>query len=66
MTEDKKDQNDKKALKHHNNTINITSGAWNKRNFSNDPTKVYDGFDIKYDNGEPLFKWFHDIKRKKR
>ena len=56
------------AVKHHNKTVNVESGAWNKRNFSNDPTKVYDGFEIKQDHGEPLFPWLHDIfkKRKKK
>ena len=61
----KKDLNDRKALEHHNKTINVTSGAWNERNFSNEPNKPYDGFDVKQDQGEPIWKWFHDIKRKK-
>ena len=51
----KDDLNDKKALKHHNDTINVTSGAWNKKNFSNDPTEVYDGITIVEDFGEPIF-----------
>ena len=53
-------------VKHHNKTINVTSGAWNKRNFSNDPNKAYDGFEIKQDHGEPTFKWLHDIKKKRK
>lgn len=44
-----------KNVKHHNKTINVTSGAWNKKNFSNDPNKCYNGFEIKEDIGEPLF-----------
>ena len=64
----KVDLSEHDAVKHHNKTVNVESGAWNKRNFSNDPTKVYDGFEIKQDEGEPLFPWLHDIfkKRKKK
>ena len=62
------DISEEDAVKHHNKTINVESGAWNKRNFSNDPTKVYNGMEIKQDHGEPLFPWLHDIfkKRKKK
>ena len=31
------------AVKHHNRTVNVKSGAWNEKNFSNDPNKVYNG-----------------------
>ena len=60
------DISEEDAVKHHNKTINVESGAWNKRNFSNDPTKVYNGMEIKQDHGEPLFPWLHDIFKKKR
>ena len=61
-----KDLNDKRALKHHNNTVNIESGAWNKKNFSNDPTKVYNDLEIEEDYGDPLYPWLHDIFKKKK
>ena len=61
-----KDLNDYRALKHHNHTVNVESVSWNERNFSNDPTKVYDGMEIKQDHGEPLFPWLHDIFKKKK
>ena len=60
------DISEEDAVKHHNKTINVESGAWNKRNFSNDPTKVYNGIEIKEDYGEPLFPWLHDIFKKKK
>ncbi len=60
------DISEEDAVKHHNKTINVESGAWNKRNFSNDPTKVYNGMEIKEDYGEPLFPWLHDIFKKKK
>ena len=54
-------------VKHHNKTINVTSGAWNERNFSNEPNKCYNGFEVKEDYGEPTFPWLHDIfKRRKK
>ncbi len=61
--------NEDDATKHHNKTINVSSGAWNKRNFSNDPTKVYDGLEIKQDIGEPLFSswdWLTDLFKRKK
>jgi len=56
------------AVKHHNKTVNVESGAWNQRNFSNHPTKVYDGCEVEEHYGEPTFPWLHDIfkKRKKK
>ena len=56
------------AVKHHNKTVNVESGAWNQRNFSNHPTKVYDGCEVEEHHGEPTFPWLHDIfkKRKKK
>jgi len=53
-------------VKHHNKTINVSSGAWNEKNFSNEPNKAYHGFEVKQDYGEPTFKWFHDIKKKRK
>ena len=35
------DISEEDAVKHHNKTIKVESGAWNKRNVYNDPTKVY-------------------------
>ena len=52
------------AVKHHNRTVNVKSGAWNEKNFSNDPNKVYNGIEIKQDIGEPLFSswdWLTDL-----
>ncbi len=52
------------AVKHHNKTVNVKSGAWNEKNFSNDPSKCYNGFEIKQDIGEPLFSswnWLTDL-----
>ena len=54
------------AVKNHNKTVNVESGAWNQRNFSNEPNKAYDGFEVKQDHGEPLFPWLHDIFKKKK
>ena len=60
------DISEEDAVKHHNKTINVESGAWNKRKFSNDPKKVYNDMEIKEDYGEPLFPWLHDIFKKKK
>ena len=60
------DISEEDAVNHHNKTIKVESRAWNKRNFSNDPTKVYNDMEIKEDYGEPLFPWLHDIFKKKK
>ena len=57
---------DDENVKHHNKTINVESGAWNQRNFSNHPNKVYNKCEVKEHHGEPTFPWLHDIFKKRK
>tara|TARA_A100001011_G_C14248983_1_gene816975 strand:- start:572 stop:850 length:279 start_codon:yes stop_codon:yes gene_type:complete len=62
--EEPKDLNDRKALKHHNMTVNVKSGAWIEKNFADPPTVPYDddGYDPP-DDGESLTPWLQDYKK---
>ena len=47
-------------VKHHNNTVNVKSGAWIEKNFSQPLTPPYDdGYEAPVD-GESLTPWLQD------